>query len=165
MKEFLLPILVVTVLLISSGVYAYQYLIPKSEKYLENQLHEMTIGEVGIDISVADEPEEREKGLSGLSSLPKKSGLLFIFDTSDHHGIWMKDMNFPIDIIWIDENMRIVDVTEVLKPDSFPAIFEPEEPARMALEVNALFVATHEIKVGQTVRIADRYLPEDLKSR
>lgn len=163
MREFTLPIIVTVMLLGTLLIFGYQYATPKLEPYLENKITGMVIGDIGIDLTIADTPKKRELGLSGLRQLPGKAGLLIVFDRADYHGIWMKDMNFPIDIIWIDDTLTIVDITESLNPDSFPAVFEPKVPARMALEVNALFAATYEIEIGQTVRIAPGYLPEDLK--
>jgi uncharacterized membrane protein (UPF0127 family) len=114
-------------------------------------------------VKVADTEATREQGLSGTKGLDAKEGLLMIFDKPDYYAIWMKDMNYPIDVIWIDNNLRVVDITESLLPDSYPSIFEPKEPARMALEVNARFAATYHIAVGDTVRINEQYIPKDLK--
>src|SRR4051812_48326835 len=56
-----------------------------------------------ISIEVADTPEARERGPSGRESLPQGSGVLFVFDAPATYGFWMKDMRFPIDIVWLDE--------------------------------------------------------------
>ena len=61
-------------------------------------------------VEVADTLNEREKGLSGKQSLEINKGMLFIFEKETLSGFWMKDMNFPIDIIWIDKNMRIIGI-------------------------------------------------------
>jgi uncharacterized membrane protein (UPF0127 family) len=59
----------------------------------------------------------------------------------------------------------VVDISEAVSPDSYPAIYEPEMPARMALEVNARFAATYRIRVGDTVLMNDAYIPSDLKNK
>lgn len=165
MKEYFLPLLTVFIIIGCIGVLVYKYTAPYSEDYLENKVTGVAIRDVGIDVVVADTAEEREKGLSGKERLGSKEGLLMIFDDADYHSIWMKDMNFPIDIIWIDENFKIVDLTQAISPETYPSIFEPREPARMALEVSARFVATYRIQIGDTVGLADVYIPEDLKKK
>lgn len=165
MREYFLPILTALAVLGSIVVLAYQFGEPYTEEYLRNQITSVTIRDVGIDVVVADTPETREQGLSDLASIGSKEGLLMIFDESDHHAIWMKGMNFPIDIIWIDEHFKIIDITEAISPETYPSIYEPSSPARMALEVNARFAATYRIAVGDTVGLADIYIPEDLKKK
>ena len=57
---------------------------------------------------VLDTPELRTKGLSGILFLPVYEGRWFVFDEAGMYGFWMKDMNFPIDIVWVDDTFRIV---------------------------------------------------------
>jgi uncharacterized membrane protein (UPF0127 family) len=163
MREHFLPILTVLAIVLCIGILAYNYFAPRAVPYLENQIPGVTVRDVGIDAIIADTEEERVQGLSGFSGLGPREGLLMIFDRSDYHAIWMKDMNFPIDIIWIGEDLTIIDVTEGITPESYPAIFEPSTPARMALEVNARFVATHKLKIGDPVYLNEAYIPRDLK--
>lgn len=163
MREHFLPIFVFVLIVLCLGFLAYYYLEPKAEPYLENQIPGVTVRDVAVDAVIADTEKERVQGLSGLRSMGPREGLLMIFDTADHHAIWMKDMNFPIDIIWVGDDLTVVDITEAISPDTYPSIFEPRTPARMALEVNARFVATHRIKVGDPVLLNDQYIPRDLK--
>ena len=83
------------------------------------------INDISIQVEVSDTQNERTKGLSGKENLGNREGMLFVFDNEDLHGIWMKDMNFPIDILWINEDYEIVDIKENAKPESFPEIFYP----------------------------------------
>lgn len=165
MREYFLPVFTAFVILGCVVVLVYQYGQKYSDHYLKNQITGVTIGDVGIDVSVADTEATREQGLSGVNKIGSREGLLMIFDTADYYAIWMKDMNFPIDIIWIDDHMTIVDITEAISPETYPSIFEPQSPARMALEVNARFAATYRIKVGDKVRLADAFIPGDLKKK
>ena len=108
-----------------------------------------------ISVRVADEPMERIQGLSGTEALGEFSGLLFVFDENDRHGIWMKDMNYPLDIIWLDESGRVVHIEERVSPDSYPRTFRPNSPARYVLEVNANVVDAFGIEVGQQATLPD----------
>lgn len=119
------------------------------------------IGRTAITYTVAETAEERTQGLSGRRSLGVNEGLLFVFPNVGAHGIWMKDMQFPIDIIWIDDNLRIVDIKADARPESYPEVFYPRESARYVLEVNALFAEIKGIRVGDTVDLPekDRWKP------
>ncbi len=112
----------------------------------------ITIGETKIAVEIADTAETRAQGLSGRDSLTENTGLLFIFDTASQPGFWMKDMNFPIDIIWLDESWKIVDVTTNALPEKYPEIYLPRSPVRYVLEVNAGFISTHDLKIGDQAR-------------
>ena len=90
-----------------------------------------------IDVLVAETPAQRARGLSGMLSLPHDEGMLFLFDQSDKFTFWMPDMHFAIDMVWISEDWRVVDVTHHATPESYPkTIYSPRIPARYVLEIN-----------------------------
>lgn len=88
-------------------------------------------------VDLAKTAEERQLGLSGRESLAQDRGMLFVFDKPGKWGFWMKDMAFPIDIIWLDKNFNPVEVVENLSPNSYPKTFYPKEPALYTLELPA----------------------------
>src|SRR4030042_2564613 len=57
-----------------------------------------------IFVEIADTPEKRSQGLSGRDNLSQNQGMLFIFNQPAIPSFWMKDMNFPLDFIWINNN-------------------------------------------------------------
>ena len=89
-----------------------------------------------ISIEIANTTISRAQGLSGRESLPVGSGLLFTFNSASTYGFWMKDMNFPIDILWFDSEKKLVDITRDISPDTFPETFYPDTPAMYVLETN-----------------------------
>jgi uncharacterized membrane protein (UPF0127 family) len=103
---------------------------------------------VPILLEVVDTEEARVKGLSGRERLPDGRGMLFVFDTEDKYGIWMKDMKFPIDILWLDSEHRIVAVEHVVTPETYPKVFYPSVPARFVLELPAGFAKENDFKIG-----------------
>jgi uncharacterized membrane protein (UPF0127 family) len=109
------------------------------------------IGEVEVLASVAKSWPERIKGLSGTPYLPDNVVKIFIFDSSAHHSIWMKDMNYSIDIIWVDEESKIVHIEKDASPESYPAMFVTKIPARYVIETAAGFVEKNSILVGEIV--------------
>ena len=123
------------------------------------------IGDTTLTVEILDDALERRKGLSGRQSLEENHGLLFVFDKSSLHGIWMKEMLFPIDILWIErtvsknnfsgkkiESFYISDVKKDAQPDSYPEIFRPQTPSSHVLEVNSGFLDEYNIKIGDEVK-------------
>lgn len=108
---------------------------------------------ITFNVLVADTKEERSKGLSGRAGLDARQGMLFVFPENDQHGIWMKDMKFPIDIIWISENLRIVDIKRDASPDSYPESFTNVRPARYVLELSAGSIDTFSLNGLSSIQI------------
>ena len=111
----------------------------------------LTIGQAEFEIEIAKTDEERSRGLSGRDSIPENFGLLFIFEKSDEYGIWMKEMKFAIDILWITEDGKVVSIEKNVFPETFPEVFYPTSRARYILELNAGIVNKREIKIGDIV--------------
>jgi len=111
----------------------------------------ITVNDVVFKIDIADTKTERAKGLSGVKMLSKNEGLLFVFDTPGVYPFWMKDMNFAIDIIWVDENLEIVYIKENATPESFPELFNPKVEALYVLEINAGETSDSKIKIGDNL--------------
>ncbi|MBI2097824.1 MAG: DUF192 domain-containing protein [Candidatus Vogelbacteria bacterium] len=109
-----------------------------------------------LKIEIADDDIERSRGLSGRTTLAENEGMLFVFDAPGSYGFWMKNMNFPIDIIWLDEDWRIAGVTANVSPESFPQIFYPERPIKYVLEVKAGFARRQSIQTGQVVELRQK---------
>lgn len=109
-------------------------------------------GNTAVSVEVESTPAAREQGLSGRVSLPAGHGMLFVFDSDYPWGFWMKDMNFPIDIIWADSSGRVVTVLPSVSPETYntspPQTFKPSLPARYVLEVPAGFAAANNIYEG-----------------
>jgi uncharacterized membrane protein (UPF0127 family) len=65
----------------------------------------------------------------------------------------MKDMLFPIDIVWIDSEYRVVSIAKNISPDTFPKTFFPTQSARFVLEMNAGTAENIGVVNGQIVRL------------
>lgn len=126
------------------------------------QEHVIYIDDLALSVTVADEQSERQQGLSGVAELDEFTGKLFIFPTAGHYSIWMKDMNFPLDLIWVDNNFKIIHIEEQVQPESFPKQFVSDEPARFVLEVNSFFVDTYKINEGDVILLPPTLIPADI---
>jgi len=95
----------------------------------------LQIASTSYSVSIADSDEERTQGLSGTASLKPQEGMLFLFPQADYHPFWMREMRFPIDIIWIDSSWHVVGITKEARPESYPSLFYPPAPIKYVLEV------------------------------
>lgn len=102
---------------------------------------------------LADTPKSRVKGLSGRAEIGKDEAMLFRFDYDDRWGIVMREMNFPIDIIWVNKNKQVVHIEADAQPDAEPyEVYRPDEPARYVIEIAAGRAKQSGVKVGSTVK-------------
>ncbi len=111
----------------------------------------VNIGDARVKVTLAITEQERMIGLSGKESLGESEGLLFIFDKPDKYSFWMKDMNFPIDIIWLDADLKIVDIKHSASPLYFPETYISDKNAIYVLEVVSGFSEKNNLKVGDRV--------------
>lgn len=127
-----------------------------SHKKMIEQLPQITVGNNVFVVEIADTTANRAKGLSGRDFLRENEGMLFLFDRPATQNFWMKNMKFPIDIIWINDD-RIVGFAEnasvsVVGEQLF--IYSSLEPVDKVLEVNAGLVKKYNIKIGDTVKLS-----------
>ncbi len=109
-------------------------------------------------VEIASTDEEKILGLGGRKSLDDKlnvdTGMLFVFSEPSIEGFWMKDMNFPIDIVWMDQNKKITGYVEGAKPEDFPKIYESPGEVSYVLEISKGQVKSKNIKIGDTANFA-----------
>jgi uncharacterized protein len=92
-----------------------------------------------IDVEIAQTQGERQRGLQFRRFLKSDEGMLFIFDTSGRHSFWMKNTWIPLDVIWMDDERRIVYIEHNVPPcdiDPCPR-YAPDKFAFYVLEINA----------------------------
>lgn len=123
-----------------------------------NNIQYVKIAGKTLKVDLATTAKTQEQGLSGRKSLKENEGMLFVFDHMDKYSFWMKNMNFPIDIIWIGsastqggEDLHVVYIKKNTLPESYPETFTPNVDAKYVLEVNASFSEKNNLKVGDRV--------------
>lgn len=121
----------------------------------DKKLQVAVLGEKKIFLERAETDASRKLGLSGRKSLEKDRGMLFVFDSEDTYGIWMKDMNFSIDIVWLDEYFNVLYIEKDVSPSTYPKIFYPSEPALYILELNSGFIKENGIKKGDILEVLE----------
>lgn len=101
-----------------------------------------------IHVLVADTPPLQEQGLSDRASLPANQGMLFIFQQPSQYSFWMKDMHFPIDIVWMAADKTVVKIDKDISPATYPNLYRPPSKVLYVLEVPAGASASFGIKYG-----------------
>ena len=108
-------------------------------------------GSVSLSLDLATTTAEEELGLGDRASLPPDRAMLFVFGRSDYYGFWMKDMRFPIDIIWLDAQGQVITVAADVATSTYPHVFYPSAPAAYVLETAAGLSARTGLAPGSTV--------------
>jgi uncharacterized protein len=116
--------------------------------------------DVSITVEKAESPEQRSLGLMNRSFLGEKEGMLFSFERSERLSFWMYKTLLPLNILFLDDTLKIVDILEmtpcVSTDPSTCRVYTSSKPARYAVEVNKGFAQKHRIKIGDRVRFGDR---------
>ena len=154
-----LVLVIVVFIIFGRGFSTGQFLTQTATDSAQTQNKEsvqVTIKDLVVQAKIADEPKEREAGLADYSSLPLGEGMLFVFDKSASYIFWMKDVEFAIDIIWIDETKKIVDIAPNVPPEPNKnekelTRYKPKSDAKYVLEINAGLSALHNLQVGDQV--------------
>lgn len=102
---------------------------------------------------MADTPALREQGLSGMNGLKSDQAMVFVFERPDMVGFWMKDMLFSIDILFLDESMRVISSVRDVSPDTYPEAFYPEAPAKYVVEFSAGTLDRLKVRKGDVAEI------------
>lgn len=103
-----------------------------------------------FSVEIAQTDAEKSLGLGKREGLNQNAGMLFIFKKPSKQYFWMKDMKFPIDIVWMDENKKIVGLVENAKPEDYPAVYPSPQNVTYVLEISSGAVQKNKLKVGDT---------------
>ena len=109
-----------------------------------------------IEVECVVSPIKLAKGLSGRESLKKGTGMLFIFDDIKKQSMWMPDMKMPLDVVWLDEVMSVVNISYGLEPCKPNCKCEPHSSVylcKYAIEMNAGEAAIYGFMNGTQLRV------------
>ena len=104
------------------------------------------VDEVPVEVQIADTEPRRVRGLMFQDQLPYDQGMIFVFDEPGLYSLWMLNMQFHLDMIWFDENGKVVHIEKDVPPCE--AVLEiatcqsivPDGEAKYVLEVTSGFV-------------------------
>ncbi len=90
-------------------------------------------------VDIADDNDERTRGLMFVEQMPDNKGMLFIFPDTQRRSFWMKNTKIPLDIFYFDEELKLVSVSENARPcrTAQCSHYPSAGPAKYVLELNA----------------------------
>lgn len=143
-------ILAITMISFLAGYLLANLNIQKTAK-INNQ--ELTIEEVKKEKDLAI-------GLSKYQSISSNQGMLFIFPKNTKRSFWMKNMNFSIDIFFLDENKEIIDIKHNQSPCPLKGeckLIDSKHSYSYVIETKANYASLNNIKIGDKFEISNRY--------
>ena len=123
----LLPVLFMLGLLASLLIVVFDKnqvdLAPSANDVKQCLRTEISSSDCQFYLQTANTDQSRSQGLSGRLSMPSNEGMVFVFDNQQKQCFWMKDMNFPLDIVWLNSAKEVVKIDSNLLPDTYPKQF------------------------------------------
>ena len=111
----------------------------------------------GINFEVSSTSAQQEQGLSYRTNVPDNYAMLFAFPQDGQYGFWMKDMDVPLDMVWVTSDGTIASITPDIPADTYPEVYYPPEPIRYVLETRAGFAAEKGWKAGTLIALPAPY--------
>jgi uncharacterized protein len=111
----------------------------------------MKIGSKTFNLEVAANDYDRTKGLMERDTLPPDHGMIFVFDTDTSEGFWMHHTRFPLDILFVDHDGKIVSISTMKAYNENTT--NSAGPYRYAVELNSGVAADVSIKPGDTLTL------------
>ena len=138
-------VLLVGALLVLAGAY---FFLQKNQT--DVYADTVALGRKQFTIELADTEAKRTQGLSDRADLHKNSVMLFAFPSSGKECMWMKDMKFSLDMVWLNQDKKITKIAENISPDTYPQAF-CGDGAKYVLELNAGVASANGLKIGQNL--------------
>ncbi|MCB9295351.1 MAG: DUF192 domain-containing protein [Lewinellaceae bacterium] len=126
---------------------------PQFTKQGELQFISQESGDVirAIDIEVKKEELDRSTGMMWRRSMEENQGMLFIMDRPEPQSFWMRNTYIPLDIIFVDENFRILNIRANAQPGSLQSQSSVGD-ALYVVEVIGGFCAQYGIEADDEIR-------------
>lgn len=140
------------ILALALGVFAGWHVFERRDR--ERTARLVTPTGATLVVEVAATPAQRALGLSSRPELTT-DGLWLQWPTADAHPIWMRDMRFPLDLVWLDRDLRVITIARDASPcpdDSCPLLFPASADATSVLELAADRAAGLGLRPGTALR-------------
>lgn len=156
--QVLVPITIAAIIVGIAGIIS----LPSDVKLESVEFPRGTVklDSVVLEVQIADTDPRRVRGLMFQDQLPLDEGMLFVFDDANIRSIWMLNMQFPLDVIWIDDDNKVVFIEKNVPPCktaletvTCPSYNGGSMDAKYVLEVTAGFVDEFKITTGSTLEI------------
>lgn len=168
MKTRIVPtiILLLVLFFVFFGIYMKFYNVERTIANNKIEIYETSCGrynkqKVIIDqhillLDVADDYCKKDLGLSGRTIFKEGEGMIFVFEKTGNYSFWMKDMIFPLDILWVDDNSVIVGIEKAVLPSTYPKTFGSNYKSKYVLEITSGYSDKYNIKVGNKIIFSEK---------
>jgi len=145
-------VFVILFLVLLIAIFAYQ--IVKTNNKTNTGFAAITITGKAIQAEIADTAAKRAKGLMFRQELAEEQGMLFVFEQEQEVSFWMKNTLIPLDLIFLDKDLKIVDIKQDFQPCKTDSclVYSSKQPAKYVLEVNSGFIKANDIKIGDVIQ-------------
>ncbi|HSA97789.1 MAG TPA: DUF192 domain-containing protein [Candidatus Nitrosotenuis sp.] len=154
--QILIPIGIAAIIIGVVGIAS----IPKDAKLEQAQFPRgiVKIGDVTLQVQIADTRPLQTRGLMFQEKLPYDQGMLFVFDDENIRSMWMLNMQFALDVIWLDANGKVVYIHKDAQPcksaiETAACTFTNGKNAKYVLEVTSGFVDKYKITENSKLEI------------
>ena len=106
-----------------------------------------------INAKVARSDGAQQQGLMNVTNMSANEGMIFVFDDLQPRTFWMKNTLISLDIIYLDENLRVVNLHENTATNQTTVVYPSQLPAAYVLEVNGGVANNLEMKIGDILSI------------
>jgi uncharacterized membrane protein (UPF0127 family) len=106
-----------------------------------------------IELERAETGAQHIQGLSGRPDMDDNRGMLFVFPEDDFYCMYMKDMNFSLDMVWLSSGGEVVHIEENVTPETYPEQFCSPVLSRYVIELKAGVVDRANIEAGQSINL------------
>lgn len=129
-------------------------IVEQKEENGELKKGEAKIGGVSFTLEIADTRLKQIRGLTRRESIPENYGMVYVLDAPSRYAYWMKEMLFATDVVWLDAFYRVIDLEAGITPQTYPKIYEPDQPALFVLELPAGSIQKAGIRPDGTVDLS-----------
>lgn len=127
-----------------------------SKPEIDNTINSLSIDGQSWKVETVSTPASLEQGLSNRSDLPAKSGMLFVFNELTERTFWMKNMKFPLDLVFIkDDKILKIDIGAQPEGDNPQKYYYSNGAVNRVLEINAGEARTYNLKTGDKIKFND----------
>ena len=156
-SQVLIPIFIAAVVVGAAGLFS----LPSESKLksVEFPMGTIKVDDVALQVQIADTEPRRARGLMFQDQLPYDQGMIFVFELSGFHSIWMLNMQFPLDMIWFDQDGKVVHIEKDVPPCKTVVEITacqsivPDDEAVYVLEVTSGFVDQNNITKDSVLSI------------
>lgn len=148
----LFGLLIATLIFINPSNSQQENIIDRLKTFYDGQNIKAELNSNAFDLEVARSPNARSRGLMFREIMQEQSGMIFIFDEPKILSFYMKNTYIPLDIIFVDEDLKIINIHKNTTPLNSEILYKSTKPAIIVVELNANITEKYSISEGSQIQ-------------